>query len=894
MSLHPNFPKSPYEILDPSIRWFPADESLREQTYEKLLPPLVAELRKRVKEWRDDTYNGASKTSKALLRWWFQTEHLIEKSKGEFFDFKYYFAQREAIETIIYLYDVIKVKDKYDLMRFDSTGVVTANRFDETWLRFVIKMATGSGKTKVLSLVLAWCYFHKMYELSSNLARNFLIITPNIIVLDRIRADFDGLKIFSEDPIIPDNGFEGFDWKDDFQMVLHIQDDISNIKKTGNIFLTNIHRVYENGDKNSSFNDENTSDYFLGEKPVGKTNESKVDLGDIVRNIDELVVLNDEAHHIHDPKMAWFKSIEDIHHKLQMKNKFLSLQIDFTATPKHNNGAIFIQTITDYPLVEAIYQNIVKHPVLPDHVSREKLVEQTTSNYVERYREYIHLGYTEWKKVYEDMQKVNKKAVLFIMTDDTKNCDEVKVFLEKNYPDLQNSILVIHTKDNGEISESITSKSADELTKLRQEANTIDHSDNPYKVVVSVLMLKEGWDVKNVTTIVGLRAYNSPCNILPEQTLGRGLRRMFAGQNDMAEKVSVIGTNAFMEFVESIKNEGVDLEYREMNENSKPQMPILIEIDNDNVKKDIEKLDIEIPILSPRINREYKNLSLINISESSFDKIKIIAFTKEEIKKIIFRDIVTNEITHEVDFDSDIIPDYRNVVSYFVKNIMRDLRLISGYDILYGKVKDFIQNDLFEKIVDLEDKNILRNLSELSAIKTIISTFVKEINRLTVVDKGSAEIQDHIKISKTRPYVTKDQGFIIPKKSIFNKVVGDSHFELEFSSFLEECDDIIAYVKNSFAIHFKLDYCNTDGNIADYYPDFIIKTTSKECYIIELKGRESLDDVKKIERLRQWCEDINKLQNDVKYRSMYIKDDEWLKYKGKLNNFNDLVKIWGE
>jgi type III restriction enzyme len=80
---------------------------------------------------------------------------LIEKSKGEFFDFKYYFAQMEAIETIIYLYDVIKVKDKYDLMRFDSTGVVTANRFDETWLRFVIKMATGSGKTKVLSLVLA-------------------------------------------------------------------------------------------------------------------------------------------------------------------------------------------------------------------------------------------------------------------------------------------------------------------------------------------------------------------------------------------------------------------------------------------------------------------------------------------------------------------------------------------------------------------------------------------------------------------------------------------------------------------------------------------------------------------------------------------------------------------
>lgn len=894
MSLHPNFPKSPYDILDPSIRWFPADESLRETTYDRLLPPLVSELRKRVKEWRDNNYEGASKVSKSLLKWWFQTEHIMEKSKEEIYNFKYYFAQREAVETVIYLYDVIKIKDKYDLMRFDSVGIVSANRFDETWLRFVIKMATGSGKTKVLSLILSWCYFHKMYEQNSGLARNFLIITPNIIVLDRIRSDFDGLKIFSEDPIIPDNGFEGFNWKDDFQMDLHIQDDISNVKKIGNIFLTNIHRVYENNNNTASFSDKNTSEYFLGDKPVNKTNESKVDLGDIIRNIDELVILNDEAHHIHDSQMAWFKSIEDIHHKLQMKNKILSLQVDFTATPRHNNGAIFIQTISDYPLVEAIYQNIVKHPVLPDHVSREKLVEQPTINYTEKYREYIHLGYTEWKKTYEDMQKVNKKAVLFIMTDDTKNCDEVKVFLEKNYPELKDAVLVIHTKDNGEISESSVGKTADELQKLRQEANTIDHLDNPYKVVVSVLMLKEGWDVKNVTTIVGLRAYNSPCNILPEQTLGRGLRRMFMGQENLSEIVSVIGTNAFMEFVESIKNEGVELEYREMNKDSKPQMPILIEVDKDNMKKDIERLDIEIPILSPRISREYKNLSLINLSNLVFNKIKIISFSDVEIKKIIFRDIVNNEITHKVDFDTNILPDYRNIIGFFVKNIMRELRLISGYDVLYGKVKDFIKNNLFGEEVNLEDKNILRNLSELQVIKTIINIFVKEINALTIVDKGNAEIQNCIKISKTRPFVTPDQGFLISKKSVFNKIVGDSHFELQFASFLENCDDIISYTKNYFAIYFKLDYCDVGGNIRDYYPDFIIKNSSKDYYIVELKGRETLDDIKKIERLKQWCKDINILQKNVNYHIMYIKEEEWKKYQDKLNNFEDLIKIWGK
>ncbi len=122
--------------------------------------------------------------------------------------FQYYFSQQEVVETIIYLYDVAKAKDKYDLLRFDSSGAVSAGMFDESWSRFVIKMATGAGKTKVMSLMLAWCFFHKLYEADSALARNFLLITPNIIVLDRIRSDFEGLRIFFKDPVLPDNGYE--------------------------------------------------------------------------------------------------------------------------------------------------------------------------------------------------------------------------------------------------------------------------------------------------------------------------------------------------------------------------------------------------------------------------------------------------------------------------------------------------------------------------------------------------------------------------------------------------------------------------------------------------------------------------------------------------------------
>ncbi|MEH6575680.1 MAG: DEAD/DEAH box helicase family protein [Amphritea sp.] len=886
MALHPDFPNSPHEVLSPEIRWFPADETLRESSYEKLLPPLVHELRKQVTAWRDKGYEGATSTSIMLLNWWFKTEHLIPKVDGTVANFQYYFAQREAVETVIYLYDVVRAKDKYDLLRFDSSGAVSANMFDEEWRRFVIKMATGSGKTKVMSLILAWCYFHKLYEPDSELARNFLVIAPNIIVLDRIRTDFDGLRIFFEDPVLPDNGYEGQNWRDDFQLTLHIQDDVNITRKTGNIFLTNIHRVYSGNDVAASADDDNTMDYFLGARPTGATTDSKVDLGDIVRDIDELVILNDEAHHIHDNRLAWFKSIEDIHNRLKHKDHFLALQVDVTATPKHKNGAIFVQTVSDYPLVEAISQNVVKHPVLPDSASRAKLAERQSSRYTEKYADYLNLGIEEWRKTYTEHKKLDKKAILFVMTDDTKNCDDVAEYLEETYPELKDSVLVIHTKNNGEVSESTSGKKKEELELLRKQSNEIDGWDSPYKAIVSVLMLKEGWDVKNVTTIVGLRAYSSKSNILPEQTLGRGLRKMYPG-NDVKEYVSVVGTDAFMDFVESIQSEGVELERKAMGEGTKPKTPIIVEVDTENMNKDLDKLEIEIPILTPRIYREYKNLADLDIDSLSYKKASYKTFSEEDQREIVFKDITTGEISHTTLLDTSAVTDYRSVIGYFSQIIMKDLRLVSGYDVLYGKVKEFIRDQLFDRTVDINNLNTLRNLSELEASKTLIETFKKQINALTVQDRGDAEIRGMIKLRKTRPFVVKEQGYIIPKKSIFNKIIGDSHLELQFAAFLENCEDLISYVKNYLAVHFNIDYVNTDGNISNYYPDFIVKKSESEVFIIETKGLEDLDVPLKTERLKLWCEDINRAQSDVTYDFVFVDEESFNRYSPK--SFGDLV-----
>ncbi len=896
MALPKDFPRDPYAILDPSIRWFPADEVLREKGYDKLLPPLVATLRKEVKVWRDKNYEGASGTSKALLNWWFKEEHILYDKNGASYNFRYYFAQREALETVVWLYEVAAVKDKYDLIRYNSTGVLSPQMFPEEWLRFVIKMATGAGKTKVMSLVLAWAYFHKLYEADSQLAKNFLLIAPNVIVFERIRSDFEGLKIFFTDPVLPDNGYEGQNWQDDFQLTLHLQDDLKAISDMGNIFLTNIHRVFEGNVQEPSLEDEDTSEYFLGDRPVQKTNDSTVDLGMIVRDIDELIVINDEAHHIHDEKMAWFKSIQDIDNRLKQKGGALSLQIDVTATPKKNDGSIFVQTISDYPLVEAIHQRIVKTPVVPDEASRGKLKPNQSTLFSEKYRDYINLGIEEWRKSYEMLAPTGKKSILFIMTDDTANCDDVAEYIRTSFADLRDAVLTIHTNKSGEISESASGKNADELDVLRKQANEIDSAESPYKVIVSVMMLKEGWDVKNVTTIVGLRPYAADSKILPEQTLGRGLRRMFFGREDVDEYVSVIGTPAFMDFVESIKGEGVILEKKLMGRGSKPITPMVIEVDRDNPKKDIEKLDIEIPQMSPRIQREYKNLADLQPASFGNRKVAVKTFSEEEKREIVFKDVVGEKTHHTTILTGDIEPNYQSVIGFFTQAIMRELRLFGCYDILFGKVKDFVEHYLFETEVNLSDLNVLRNLSESEYIRLIKDTFKQAINDLTIQDKGDTEIKNYIKISEARPFVVNDQSFLSnPKKSVFNNIVGDSGFELKFAGFLEGCDDVLSYAKNfknKEANALRIEYKNAEGSLATYYPDFFVKTDAQNVFIVETKGREEEDDKLKFGRLTLWCEDVNNRQSRIIYKALYIKEEDWKEDKAK--NFAEAVRLYGK
>jgi type III restriction enzyme len=219
---------------------------------------------------------------------------------------------------------------------------------------------------------------------------------------------------------------------------------------------------------------------------------------------------------------------------------------------------------------------------------------------------------------------------------------------------------------------------------------------------------------------------------------------------------------------------------------------------------------------------------------------------------------------------------------------------VGELDILFGKIKTFIQERLFEKSIDLEELNILRNLSEIAATRTILETFKKVINDLTVVDRGTSQVRDRIKMSQSRPYAVKQQGYVLAKKSIFNKIVGDSHFELEFASFLDGCKDIVSFVKNDRQMNPSLfiEYQNADGSISNYFPDFLVKRSAKEIWIVETKGREDLDDPRKWERLKSWVADATARTEGTVYKAMFAREEEW--DKRPLHDFGQAISAFDE
>ncbi len=794
----------------------------------------VPALREAVKAWRAGKYKGATDTTKLLLKHWFETDHRLPNGAR----FRWHDAQREAIETLIFAWEFEKVRTRKALyQRYAAEGIEIPLPPYDDFARYCVKMATGSGKTKVMSLVIAWQHLNAQREapeIAQDYANTFLLLAPNVIVLERLRTDFAGGRIFEVDPIIP-KPLRMF-W--DFDVVLRGEGEKAHA--AGTLFLTNIQQFYE---RPEAVSEPEAMTAVLGSAPPTK----KLELTDfrdrIALRSGKLVVLNDEAHHTWDEECEWNKVIRSLHEKTP-----LGAQVDFSATPRFDKGALFPWTISDYPLKQAIMDRLVKRPMR----GVAKINEARSSHASVRYRGFLTAGVERWKEYREQLVPLGKKPVLFVMLSSTDEADDVADWLRGAYPELLggDKTLVIHTKTNGDIVEK-------DLELARDLARKVDEDESPVQAIVSVLMLREGWDVQNVTVVVGLRPFTASANILPEQAIGRGLRLMFRGQPAAGypERVDIIGNQRFLEFVDDLEKIE-EIKFGTFGEKDKVHIDVIQPL------AERAKYDIGLPTLSPSLVRKKslaQEISELDVSAFKFPAIPMERGSAAE-KTFTYEgyDVITlqRELVREYTFPEP--QTAQEVIGYYARRIAEALRLPAQFAVLAPKVKEFFQTRAFGKLVELDKPGIIGAMSSPVAAFVTITTFRKALATVAVEEKEPVLLTPKRMLSTCPPFPWS-QVVLEAKKTVFNLVACDNDFERDFARFLDKADDVVAFAKLPMKFGFTIEYLDGERNLRLYNPDFVAVDADGVHYLLETKGAETVEVKFKDRAAAIWCENATTL-----------------------------------
>ena len=838
---------------------------------------LVPKIRKAVDAWRDSGYEGASEVARRLFEYWFEEDHEIS---GFTAPFRYYFCQREAIETLVWLVEIACQRDAKALIEAHSEiyqkDLISKNVEFQTTMdgqrqlcryvpeldrdgvqdlppedlrRFAFKMATGSGKIWVMAMAVVWSRFHKQRVSGSELSTNFLIVAPNVIVYQRLEKDFANNRIFHELPLIPP------EWKGSFTQKVILRGEAAEPDPSGNLFLTNIHQLYESRDE--EWTPDNAVEAFLGKKPAPDLASSgQRSMLERVKSLKDLVVLNDEAHHVHDKDLAWSQSLLAIHNSLPQG---LCAWLDFSATPKDQNGMYFPWTVVDYPLAQAVEDKIVKAPLIvtkeddpnqptqdPDSVTKE--------NVAEKYGYWLQAAVQRWKEHWQIYKKLNTRPVLFVMAEKNVYADALGEYLWKTeeFGFKGSEVLVIHTDNTGEVRRG-------DIDKARQAARDIDKAESKIKAIVSVMMLREGWDVRNVTVVLGLRPFTAKAEILPEQVIGRGLRLMTQVSPDQMQTLEVLGTRNLLKVLrDQLKTEGVGVASTDTN----PPPPVIIEPVQERLK-----YDIAIPITKPSLKHDFRKLSTLDVYslEAIFDQEELAEPFQVSLKMEF---TTTAPEVHQADIAMELRPAQELLASITNKTADR-AKLTNCFAEMYPIVQDYVVNRCFGRKIELADKTIRSHLARLELQEGIAKYMAREIAALTIERRTVEFEKEDSRLSLTKPFSwRRNLPPLAAKKTIFNFVATYNDFERRFAEFLDRADDILRFAalgttkQGTSGTVFRIDYLKPSGAIGFYYPDWVVvqETEGGEVnWIIETKGRVWEGTAEKDAAARDWCKRVSKI-----------------------------------
>jgi type III restriction enzyme len=890
-----------------------------------------------------------SETTAELLKFWFQQDYVDNRG------FNFHEGQRKAILNVIYAHEVLgmttlkglyaEVAPEVLLSSAQATESISAIKND--YPKYCLKMATGTGKTWVLQTLMVWQVLNANRAPDNpHYTKNFLVVAPGLIVYDRLRDAFEGeeregkrdfatsdLAVYQE-LFIPDAYREeifGF-----VQGNVCPKEEIGRkVTAGGLIAIANWHVLSDEAE------DELEEDTIApGDKldaaavvssllPLTPGTSQGNDLNVLNRRYERgsiltylsalpsLLVFNDEAHHIHDFKregevseVEWQKSLNLIAEPKARR----FVQVDFSATPYNEVGTgkkakktYFPHIVVDFDLKTAMRQGLVKSLVLDKRselgaLSNEDLDfkayrdEDGNPQLSEGQRIMLRAGLTKLSKLEKDFSELapDRHPKMLVVCEDTSVTPLVEDFLKTAEGLTEQEILRVDSNRKGELK-------SDEWKELRERLFDLDRHAAP-RVIISVLMLREGFDVNNICVIVPLRA--SSAGILLEQTIGRGLRLMWRGEDfedikrenralirqgktpgSMIDILSIVEHPAFLEFYAELIKEGLVGETEDEDEKNGSSNGDLMAV---GLRSGYVEFDFADPFILREKEEEIETREIAVEGLARFH-----GFELEQAKGMIG----TGEKFHSLDVqDRTKFGDYR---------VNGGVMTATGYNDYLGRIVRRITEALSQPLTDSSTKfkqvtqfpHVQINRAQLAEgidryIRTVlfgqtIEPLADETWRVLLLDPVTSHIikvwarqlmdseettvaseaeVSHRRLSEAPKLTMRESSSLAVSKSIYLRLPFPSRNGGLERAFIESADrdaSVEAFCKLDEQKHSftRLRYVKEDGLPAFYHPDFLVRCEG-HIYLVETKAQGQVTTPNVVRKKRaavSWCDRINTL-----------------------------------
>jgi type III restriction enzyme len=887
-----------------------------------------------------DIYEMVTEPTANLLRHWF-LQDFVDLRRG----LNFHAGQKQSLLNTIYAHEVIgatSLKELYStiapeaLLKDGLLTHVSQQKYEHP--KYCLKMATGTGKTWVLQALMIWQLVNKFENPSDKrFTRNFLLVAPGLIVYDRLldalkgkvqngirNFDTSDIKTYSE-LFIPENYRDAV-----FSFVnnntCEKQDIGKKVTSNGLIAVTNWNALITDDDEYEAEVDTygvdiNPVDVIKDQLPiipnatVGnslETLDNKANKGGVLeylKSLPDLMNFNDEAHHIHEVKkdgelteVEWQKSLIAI--ASTKGNRFI--QVDFSATPYNQIGtgekakkAFFPHIIADFDLTEAIKSCLVKSIALDVRKEVNDLEEldfkaerdeEGNVQLSEGQRKMLRAGLTKLRRLEEAFKEIDpfRRPKMLVVCEDTKVTSKVVDFLIEEGLEVED-VLGIDSGKKEELGEK-------EWKEVKEQLFNVDKNPKP-RVIVSVLMLREGFDVNNICVIVPLRS--SQANILLEQIVGRGLRLMWRGEDVYSEMrrqnrelfdkgqepknlIDVLSIVEHPRYRDWYKQMLGNLVGEVSDDSSTTAGGDLINV---GLVPEYEQYDFHIPV----ILRDAEEL----VEEQIIDPQNLQPFTQMtigDLKAIIGKgdNWISTELQSETMFGNykvsgsilnvegynDYLSRITHRISYALSNPVEKggrkniNKPFIGFDTvkLAQAIDTYIRRHLFNQEFDpFADENwrvlLLRDVLD-HIVRVSALAFAESFDK-TFEEEAQVE---HRLLSDVTTLTVSEISSIPTVKSIYERLPFPKRsggLELKFMEWCNRDSSVQSFCKLHEYKHdyLWLRYVKEDGMLGRYSPDFIVRCGS-DIYLVETKAQGDISKAnvqRKLKAATLYCERINRL-----------------------------------